>query len=801
MKQFTRLLTFIIIILFAGEVSKGETNLNSERNKVVLSGYVKDKMTGEALIGATVYITDLKSGSVTNLYGFYSVSVDPGTYQFMFAYLGYQNREREITLDSDMTLSIDLEPITESIEEVTVVSKKPDENVTTTQMGMEKLQSKTIKSVPVLMGEVDPIKVIQMLPGVKPTSEGSSGFSVRGGSPDQNLVLLDEATVYNAGHLMGFFSVFNNDAIKDINLYKGDIPASYGGRLASVLDIRMKEGNNQKFSASGGIGLISSRLTLEGPVVNNKTSFIVSGRRTYMDLFLPLAADESVHDNKIYFYDLNAKINHTFDENNRLYLSGYLGRDIFKDGGNEFGFGNQTFTARWNHVFSPRLFSNFTLINSNYDYKLGAENEGASGFIWTSHLTDYSIKMDFNYYLNQNNTISFGGQTIYHRIDPGFARGVGDSSLYGSIQTPFAKGFESAIYLNNIQKLNARLSLRYGLRFSSYSSMGETTAFTYDDEYKFIAETHYDDWEVYKTYNNIEPRLAVTYQLGISSSIKSSYSRTVQYLQLASNSTSGSPLDVWFPSSPNIKPQISDQAAIGYFRNFDNNTIETSVEFFYKDMRNVIDFRDHAELLLNRYLEGEVRIGTGYAYGAELMVRINKEKYSGWISYTYSRAFREIPEINKGKEYRSPYDRPNDISIVLNRKIGERGLLSVNWVYMTGVPVTAPVGRMVQGSIVYPNPDGIPPYSPGSVVPIYSDRNEKRMPDYHRLDIGYTLKCKNKKNRKWQGEWNFSVYNVYGRHNAWMINFEQDQDDPYTTKATRTYLFSFIPSVTYNFKF
>lgn len=779
-------ISYILLFWVMSITIFAETNPSAERTQKVLSGYIKDQASGEVLIGATVYVKELASGTATNVYGFYSFALDPGTYEITFAYLGFESSTRQVKVEKDLTYAVELKPISESIDEVTVVSKKPDENVTSTQMGVEKLQSKTIKSVPALMGEVDPIKVIQLLPGVKATSEGSSGFSVRGGGPDQNLVLLDEAIVYNAGHLMGFFSVFNNDAIKDLKLYKGDIPASNGGRLASLLDIRMKEGNNQKFSGNGGVGLISSRLTLEGPVFNEKTSFLVSGRRSYFDMFFPFSSDETLKKTTFYMYDFNAKVNHTFNENNRLYISGYLGRDVMGPPDFLFDYGNQTFTTRWNHIFSPRLFSNFSFIQSNYDYAMGTGGEGNTGFRLDSRLTDFSLKADFNFYLNNKNTINFGFQSIQHRVNPGVFKGVGKDALFNKVELPISRSLENALYVSNDQKVTSTLSVRYGLRLSSLHNISKDTIYTYDKNHNYESGKVYDEGDVFNSYYNLEPRVAATLMLNRSSSIKGSYSRTVQYIQMASNSTSGSPLDIWFPASLNIKPQLSDQVALGYFRNFDNNTIETSMEVFYKDLQNVIDYKDHAELIGNKHIEGEMRIGSGYAYGLELMMKFNKEKFNGWVSYTYSRAYREIPEILDGKRYHSPYDRPNDISIVLNHKIGKRGSISANWVYTTGTPMTAPTGRMEIG---------------GSVVPVYSSRNQVRMPDYHRLDIGYTLQSKKNKNRRWQGEWNFSIYNIYGRHNAWMIGFEQDEDNPLQTKSTRTYLFGIIPSVSYNFKF
>ncbi len=583
---------------------------------------------------------------------------------------------------------------------------------------------------------------------------------------------------------MGFFSVFNNDAIKDLQLYKGDVPARYGGRLASLLDVRMREGNSKKISGTGGIGTVSSRLTLEGPIKKDKTSFLVSGRRTYLDLILPFTG-EDMKNNTLYFYDFNAKINHRINDNNRLFLSGYGGRDLFANDFARFGFGNKTLTFRWNHVFSPKLFSNQTIVYSNYKYDLSYSDTGNDSFTWESQLKDISFKSDYNFYLNTNNTITFGLQIAKHNINPGYAKGTGEDALFDEISIPHNIALEGGLYISNVQKIHSRLTLKYGLRFSTFSNMGKTTVYEYDENYEPDEGTNYGDWEIYNSYYNLEPRLALNYLLNSQTSLKASYSRSVQYLQLASNSTSGSPLDVWFPASNNIKPQLADQYSIGYFRNFKDNAIETSVELFYKNMQNTIDFADHADLLLNEYLEGEVRTGSSYSYGAEFLIKINEENYNGWISYTYSRSFRKIPEI-LDKEYPSTYDRPHDISIVFNHKIGKRGQISANWVYTMGQAFTAPVARYQYGN---------------DIIPVYSSRNDMRMPDYHRLDLGYTLKCKNKKNRKWQGEWNFSVYNAYGRKNAWMLNFEQDSEDPYVTKATVTSLFSVIPSITYNFKF
>ncbi|NTW25984.1 MAG: TonB-dependent receptor, partial [Lentimicrobium sp.] len=618
------------------------------------------------------------------------------------------------------------------------------------------------------------------------TAEGSSGFSVRGGSPDQNLILLDEAIVYNASHLLGFFSVFNNDAIKDVALYKGDIPASSGGRLSSLLDIRMKDGNLKTLSGAGGIGTISSRLTLEGPIIKDRTSFLVAGRRTYVDIFLPLAKNEDIRDNILYFYDFNAKINHRIDEKNRIFMSGYFGRDVFSNDFARMSLGNQTGTFRWNHLFSQKLFSNFTVIHSLYDYQLGTAEGNASSFIWKSKMQNQSVKGDFTWFVNPGNTLKFGTSVIYHTFDPGKAEGTGSESLFTTYELPRNYAIEYGVYISNEQKITEKLMLKYGVRFSAFQNIGPGTIYNYDQDYNATDSIVYNKSKIFNTYHAFEPRLGLNYILSPSSSIKASYSRTVQYVQLAQNSTAGTPLDLWFPSSPNVKPQKADQFAIGYFRNLKENTIETSAEVYYKSMTDVIDFKDNAELLLNPELEGELRIGKGWSYGLELMVRKNSGKLSGWVSYTLSATRREIEDINDGQSYRAPYEKPHNISIVLNYEFSERAVLSGNWVYSTGAPVTFPTGRAVVGNVI---------------VPIYSSRNAYRLPDYHRLDLSFAIKEKNKKNRKWQGEWNFSVYNAYGRKNAWAINFIQDPNNPNQTYAEKTYLFSIIPAITYNFKF
>ena len=754
--------------------------------RFTISGHIRDAGTGEELIGAAVMVEELNRGTVTNVYGFYSLSLPPGFYHLKFSYIGYELQELAINLNENKTYNLELIEEIQELKEVTIRSEGRQAHVKKAEMSVNKLPIKSIKRIPTLMGEVDVIKAIQLLPGVQASSEGASGFSVRGGNPDQNLILLDEATVYNASHLMGFFSVFNNDAIKDVTLYKGDIPAAYGGRLSSLLDVRMKEGNLKKFSGSGGIGTISSRLTLEGPIIKDKTSFLVSGRRTYADIFLLFAKDPDIKDNTLFFYDLNLKLNHIFNEKNRLFVSGYMGRDVYANPFASMAFGNQTYTLRWNHLFSSRIFSNFTLLHSRYNYELGTPDGDANSFTWYSKLKDYTARADLNYYITPEYTLKFGLISTFHDFEPGSAYGSGEQSLFTEFILPTNYALENGVYVSAEQSAGERWNLRYGLRFSSFHNVGPGTVYNYDENYQPIDSTVHDKGKVFNHFMGLEPRIAVSFMINEKSSIKSSYSRTRQYVHLAQNSTAGTPLDVWFPSTPNVNPQISDQVAVGYFRNLFNNRLEVSVEAYYKEMHNAIDFKDHAMLLLNRYMEGEIRTGDATSYGLEFLFRKNEGRLNGWISYTYSKTTREVPEINNGNPYAAPYDKPHDIAIVGNYEISNRLWVSANWVYSTGLPVTFPTGRFEYM---------------GNIAPVYSNRNDYRMPDYHRLDLSVSYGSKPNPNRKWHWDLNFSVYNAYGRKNAWAINFVQDEENPSITHAEMTYLFPIVPALTWNFRF
>lgn len=760
-------------------------SLTAQDRKCTVSGSVRDGNDGEDLIGAQISVAGTKIGAVTNAYGFYSLSLPKGKYTLTFSYVGYVKKEIEVDLIADQKQNVELDFNARELKEVVVSAESRNANVSKPEMSVEKLSAKAIKTIPALMGEVDVIKAIQLLPGVQSTSEGSSGFSVRGGSHDQNLILLDEATVYSASHLMGFFSVFNNDAVKDVTLYKGDIPATFGGRLSSLMDIRTKDGNNQRFTGTGGLGLISSRLTLEGPIGSDKASFLVAGRRTYADLFLKLSNDKDIRDNTLYFYDMNAKVNYRINDNNRIYIAGYFGKDNFSTRFAGMDFGNKTLSARWNHIFSPKLFSNFTLIGSFYDYYLKMELSDQLNEAWKSKMQDYGVKADFSYLPNPNNNIKFGYNATYHKFVPGEGGGLDEDAIIGQISFPKEYALEHAAYIANEMTIAEKLKLKYGLRYSVFQNIANGEELNYMKNYEVEYTKKYDKGDFYKTQSQLEPRLGALYLFNDENSVKASYSRTAQYIQLASNSAAGSPLDVWFQASQNVKPQLCDQYALGYFRNFANNEYEVSTEVYYKNMKDVVDFKDHAQLFGNEDIEKELRFGKGYSYGFELMLRKNSGRLNGWISYTFAKSERKIDEINDGRWYRSPYDKPHNISIVGNYEISPKWTISANWVYASGTPVTYPTGRFLVEN---------------SYVPIYSGRNEYRFPDYHRLDLSATCQL-SKPGSKFRSELNFSLYNAYGRKNPWTILFKQEPDQPDTSYAEIVYLFTFIPSITWNFTF
>ncbi len=756
------------------------------QDNAVIKGHIRDAATGEDLIGATVYVLELKTGTIANVYGFYSLNLPAGSYTLKVSFIGYESRNLEVELLANTVLNVEMESAFRQLGEVVVTGEKPDENVTQVRMSSNNLSMETVKALPAFMGEVDVMKSLMLLPGVSSGGEGSTGIFVRGGNVDQNLILLDEATVYNASHLMGFFSVFNADAIKDVQIYKGGMPAQYGGRLSSVVDMRMKDGNSKKFAATGGVGTIASRLTLEGPLQKNVSSFVVSGRRTYADLFLPLASDSNLRNNRLYFYDLNAKANYRFSDKDRVFFSSYFGRDILRIN-DEFkmGWGNQTATLRWNHIFNSRIFSNFTFIYSNFDYLLGF-NYGINSFDWSSDIRDFALKADFTFYLNPRNTIRFGSQNQHHRFNPGIVKAKGSNSAMNDLTMPQNNALEHAFYVSNEQQMGDALTLEYGIRYSLFQSIGESVVYSLNNNYEVTDTLQYGKGELYHSDHGLEPRLSMVYAMEGDQSIKASYNRTRQYLQQTSTSSSGTPVDIWFPASPHVKAQMADQWALGYFRNFLGHTLESSVEVYYKDMKNQLDFKDRANILLNPQMEADLRTGKGWSYGVELMLNKTRGDFTGWFSYTWSRAWQQIDEINHGEKYPALFDRPHDLSLVLAYDINPRLNISANWVYQTGRPVTLPVGRYEYG---------------GVVIPVYSKRNGSRFPDYHRLDLSLTLQTRKKPNRSWVGSWNFSVYNAYFRKNAFSYTFRQNEDNVHQTDAYKTYLFGIVPSVTYNFKF
>jgi hypothetical protein len=761
--------------------------------EATLSGYVKDKNNGEALIGATVFVSDLNTGVVSNPYGFYSVSLPTGSYTIVYSYMGYQSQTQKIMLKENQQLTIMLSESVEVIDEVVVTGDKKNHNVESIDLSTEKIPVKMVKKLPSFMGEVDVMKSIQLLPGIQSGGEASSGLYVRGGGPDENLLLLDESPVYNASHLMGFFSVFNSDAINEIQVYKGGIPAEYGGKASSVIDVRMKDGNSQKFEINGGIGNISSRLTLEGPIIKDKWSFILSGRRTYADVVGRTVGIEALKENDLYFYDLNGKTNFQLGKNDRFYISTYSGDDYFSLGESLYmRWGNLTTTARWNHLFGEKLFLNTSVIYSKYRYNLGVPGDDASQFDWSSSIRDCDGKLDFTWYLSPQNQVNFGINSIYHHFEPGQVS-VNENSYFNDLTLTQYNAVENAAYVSNEQKVGEKLTLQYGIRYSLFQQVGKGKVREYINPEKpesdeIVDVREYGPWELIgPSYANFEPRFSVKYSLDGASSVKASYNRMVQNLHLISNTNSPTPLDIWLPSSRYIKPLLVDQYVLGYFRNLYHDMFETSLELYYKDMQNVIDYVDGAQLFLNENIETELLRGKGYSYGMEVLLKKNEGNLTGWIGYTMSRTMREIAGINEGKAYPSSYDHTHDLSVVLNYEFNSRWNVSGSWVYTTGNPVSYPAAKyLVQGNVVY----------------YYSARNSNRIPDYHRMDISVTYNYKKNQRRRYKQSLNLSLYNVYARRNAYSVTFRENADNPNISEAVRLSIIgTVIPSLTYNFTF
>lgn len=755
-----------------------------QQAKHTLSGTINDKETGEALIGATIRAQGLPAtGTVTNEYGFYSLTLPEGAYELLFSYLGYQTQTKAVPLTANTKIDIALEEDARQLNEVVVSSRRPDGNVTNPLPGVVKMDLAEINKVPVLFGERDILKTLQLLPGIKSAGEGNAGFYVRGGGADQNLILLDDALVYNASHLLGFFSTFNSDALKDVTVFKGGMPAEYGGRLSSVLDIRMNEGNNQEYHVNGGIGLIASRLNVEGPIQKGKSSFLLSGRRTYADIFLRLSDDEAISNSSLYFYDLNAKANFTLSGNDRLFLSGYFGRD-------KFGFqdmfgidwGNATGTMRWNHLLNERLFSNTSLIYSDYSYRINLSLGGNEVGI-TSIIQDWSLKQEFQYFPNPENTIKVGLQSTYHTVVPGELSYSGAAMLdIPPLQARYS--WENGLYFSNNWIASDKLEIIYGLRLSSFSILGAGDFYSLNGQREVVDTTSYSSGEFVKTYVVPEPRLSGAWQLNEQSSVKASYVRTTQSMHLLANSSTSNPTDKWVPSSNIIKPQIGDQVSAGYFRNFADNRYEFSTEVYYKHMQNQIDYKDGTDITNSQLIETELLFGKGRAYGIEFFLKKKYRRFNGWIGYTLSRTERLIGEINESDWYPARQDRTHDISVVGILELTPKWTLSASWVYNTGNAVTFPSRKyQVDDQVVF----------------YYTERNGYRMPDYHRLDVGATWQLRN--TERFASELVFSIYNAYGRENAYIINFRESKLDPSITEAYQIALFQFVPAISYNFRF
>lgn len=770
--------------------------------KHTINGKITNSFNGETLFGVEITTADYKKGTVTNEYGYYSLVLPAGKQKISISYLGFKTIIKEIDLTKNTTFNFELIEESNNLDEVIVSTKerKLINKIKKAEMSVTQLKIKTIKQMPAFLGEIDIIKSITLLPGVSTNGEGSSGFNVRGGAADQNLVLLDEATIYNTSHLFGFFSVFNADAIKDINLYKGGIPAKFGGRVSSVLDVRQKDGNNKEFHFNGGIGLISSRILVEGPLKKDKASFLFAGRTSYVNMFLKAAKN----DNRVSFYDLNTKLSYEINPNNKLFLSGYFGKDTFElDNFFSNNYGNNTFNLRWNHLFNDNLFSNLSLIYSKYDYSL---TFNTLKFEWISNIVDLNVKYDFKYNLTEKHKLNFGLNFNKYNFNPGEISKTSEDSSINENKLDTKQAYEPAVYVEMEHKVSDKLNLRYGVRYSSFFRVGSQKMSIYQNDLPVvynsdigvyqrgvvIGEENYDTNETIASFGGLEPRISIAYQLSDDASVKASYQLVNQYIHLISNTNSPTPLDVWTPSGKYIKPQKSNQYAIGYFRNLINNKYTLEVESYYKTVANRIDYIDGSELIANNHLETEILNGKSRAYGLELLLRKNKGRFTGWLSYTLSKSEQKVEGrtaqetgINNGNWYNTAYDRTHDVSVTGSYKLNEKWRFGANFVYQTGRPTNYPSGQYLFED---------------TIVPVFVERNAERLPAYHRLDISATLTPRNNKNRKWKGEWVFGVYNVYSRKNAASITFSRNEDT-YKNEATRTSIFPIMPSVTYNFKF
>lgn len=748
--------------------------------RFLVSGFLRDKNSGEALIGASVYVEELKTGVGANDFGYFNLNLPEGDFTFTISFIGYQSLKEMISIHGNIKRNFVLKPHVTALNEVKVVGRAREDVLKRDQIGSIQMNVKEAGLLPVIFGEQDILKSIQLMPGVSPVGEGSSGFYVRGGNADQNLILLDDAPVFNPSHLMGFFSVFNSDALRDVKLYKGGVPARYGGRASSVMDIRMNEGNMKDDSYSGGIGLIASRFMVEGPLADDRASFMISGRRTYADLFLPLSNDDMIKDNKLYFYDLNLKTNVILNDNNRIYLSGYLGRDLLKASDFGFNWGNKVASIRWNHIFSPSLFSNTTFIINDYNYTTEGDIDGK--FSLKAGIGDLSVKQDYHLSINNRISFLFGFNSVIHKFKPGSV--VSDSRNINSLEIEEKQGWETALYASAEHEISSRLKLGYGVRLSDFVRIGSGTENRYDEAQNLTMAKVYAQGTLYRNYFNVEPRFNLIWLTATNASIKLGYNIMSQYIHLLSNSSAGTPVDYWLPCSNNIKPQLVSQYSLGYFRQYPSSGINFSVEGFYKSMANQIDYRDNADVFLNQNAEAELLFGVGRAYGLELFCKKEAGIFSGWIAYTLSRTEKRFDGINQGSWFPARQDRTHDLSLVANVKASKKLTLSATWIYYTGNAITFPSGKYLMD---------------GNIVNYYTSRNGYRMPSYHRLDLGSTFLLG--QSSKFKSELSFSLYNAYGRKNAYVIQFRRKEGDSYDTEAVKIYLFSVIPSITWNFKF
>ena len=772
------LLTFVSILLMFSCFAQ---------SKYTISGSMRDAKTGEELIGAIISVKELaNTGAATNAYGFYSLTLPAGKYTVQGHYVGYNDFVQEINLDSSCIINVNLMPASVEMKQVEVSARRADANVKEAQMSATRLDIKELEKIPVIFGEKDILKTIQLLPGVKSAGEGNSGFYVRGGGADQNLILLDEALVYNASHLLGFFSTFNNDALKDATLYKGNMPAEYGGKLSSVLDIKMKDGNDKTYSVGGGIGIIASRLYVEGPIVKDKGSFIITGRRTYADLFAKISKDTSINRSILYFYDINVKASYRLGKKDRIFASGYFGRDKFGLG-TTFGidYGNATGTARWNHIVNDRLFSNLSFIYNNFSWRVTVNNNGLNIDIH-SIIQDYGLKEDLEYFLNTKNKIKFGGQSTFRSTVPGEITS-NTPGLIKPLTLSHTYGWENALYAQHEVTLWNKVNLNYGLRISSFSVTGPGRNYYFHPTSTDTVTLKLGQFG--KTYVNPEPRFSLSYNFVKDMSFKAAYSRNTQNIHLLSNTTTSNPTDRWIMTSNNVRPEIGDQVSAGYFFNFLNNMFEFSVEGYYKWMQNQIDYVNNAQLRANETVESQLIYGSGRAYGGELFIKKRTGKVTGWISYTLSRTERKFAEVNANSWFPARYDRTHDLAVVVMWDITPRINVSATWVYQTGNAVTYASGKYQLN---------------GTWVPYYSFRNQDRFPPYHRLDIGATFVLKKRKiagREMWEHDLNISFYNVYARQNAYQITFIPSDIVTGQSRTEQLSLFKIVPSLTYNFKF